>query len=217
MPTTPTINPTAETYAGLNKAYAFYNRTLFAGALPFCLITLHRKAKAYGYFAGDRFGAPDGKAVTDEIALNPSHFKDRTTKQTHSTLVHEMAHLWQHRFGTPSRSAYHNKEWAAKMIEIGLHPSDTGKVGGKQTGQSVSHYIVEGGAFDIAFDKLDGKAGATAFYVELWNETTEKKKAAQKKTASKTKYSCEECDVNAWAKPDTLLICGVCMSPMCAA
>lgn len=216
MPKTPTINPTAETYDNLKKAYAFYNRALFAGALPACLITLHRKAKAYGYFAGDRFGSADGKSVTDEIALNPSHFKDRTTEQSHSTLAHEMAHLWQHHFGTPSRSAYHNKEWAAKMIEIGLHPSDTGKPGGKQTGQSVSHYIIEGGAFAEAYKKLASKDGAPAFYVELWGEAGAKKKAAQK-AASKTKYSCEECDVNAWAKPGTSLICGECMSPMCAA
>jgi hypothetical protein len=32
-----------------------------------------------------------------------------------STLFHEKAHLWQHHFGNPSRTGYHNKEWAACM------------------------------------------------------------------------------------------------------
>jgi hypothetical protein len=39
--------------------------------------------------------------------------------------VHEMAHVWQHAHGKPSRNGYHNKEWAAKMDERGLIPSDT--------------------------------------------------------------------------------------------
>ena len=117
---------TAVTYNGLNEAYAFFNACLFKGDLPNCLITLQRKSKAYGYFAGDRFGSRDGDVVTDEIALNPSHFRVRSTEEVLSTLVHEMAHLWQHRFGKPSRSNYHNKEWGDKMREIGLVPSSTG-------------------------------------------------------------------------------------------
>src|SRR5271166_4513010 len=69
---------TAVTYNGLNEAYAFFNACLFKGDLPNCLITLQRKSKAYGYFAGDRFGSRDGDVVTDEIALNPSHFRVRS-------------------------------------------------------------------------------------------------------------------------------------------
>ena len=88
--------------------------------------------------------------MTDEIALNPAHFAGRTPAEMLSTLVHEMAHLWQHHFGKPSRSGYHNKEWAAKMREIGLIPTDTGQPGGKDTGQKVTHNIEEGGRFDQA-------------------------------------------------------------------
>ena len=135
-------NPTAKTYAALNRAFNFFNGRLFGGELPACLVTLQRKNKAYGYFAGGRFGSKDGTEITDEIALNPSHFKSRTDKQSLSTLAHEMAHLWQHHFGKPSRAGYHNKEWAAKMQAIGLHPSDTGQPGGKETGQSCSHFKI---------------------------------------------------------------------------
>lgn len=207
-------NPTRKTYDALNRAYDFFNAELFDGTLPACLLTMQRKAKAYGYFAGGRFGSRDGQEVTDEIALNPSHFKDRTVEQSVSTLVHEMVHLWQHHFGKPSRTAYHNKEWAAKMEAVGLIPSDTGAPGGKQTGQKVSHYIAGGGPFDRAMAKLKAQ-GFSDFYVELWDDEAAKK-ARKAKAASKTKYTCPECEANAWAKPSTRLICGECEVVMTA-
>ena len=79
--TMPSINPTSKTYDGLNRAFAFFNERLFAGELPACLITMQRAKKSYGYFAGGRFGSRDGAVVTDEIALNPSHFRNRTTAE----------------------------------------------------------------------------------------------------------------------------------------
>jgi ribosomal protein S27AE len=44
--------------------------------------------------------------------------------------------------------------------------------------------------------------------VELWGDADKAKR--KKKAASKTKYSCSDCDANAWAKPETRLICGEC-------
>jgi predicted RNA-binding Zn-ribbon protein involved in translation (DUF1610 family) len=35
-------------------------------------------------------------------------------------------------------------------------------------------------------------------------------KQAKAKRASKTKFTCPNCGQNAWAKPDSLLICGAC-------
>ena len=84
-------NPTTKTYTSLDDAFAFFNRQLFDGRLPACLITMQRSKAVYGYFAGGRFGSKDGKEITDEIALNPSHFHERSTEQSLSTLVHEMA------------------------------------------------------------------------------------------------------------------------------
>ena len=200
-------NPTARTYRSLDDAYVFFNRRLFAGRLPACLITMQRSKGAYGYFAGDRFGSEDGKEITDEIALNPTHFHERSTEQSLSTLVHEMTHLEQHHFGAPSRSGYHNKEWARMMKAVGLAPSDTGQPGGKETGQRVSHHIEAGGRFDCACAELVGK-GFDPLYVERWSEAREKARA--KKAASKTRYTCPRCGTNAWARPDAHLVCGAC-------
>jgi predicted SprT family Zn-dependent metalloprotease len=200
-------NPTTKTYKSLDDAFVFFNRRLFGGRLPACLITMQRSKSAYGYFAGGRFGSKDGKEITDEIALNPSHFHERSTEQSLSTLVHEMAHLEQHHFGKPSRSGYHNKEWAAMMKAVGLIPSDTAAPGGKEVGQKVSHYIEGGGRFERACAELV-KQGFDPLYVELWSEGSEKTR--KKKAASKTRYSCPECGTNAWAKPAVHLVCGEC-------
>lgn len=159
---------------------------------------MQRSKTSYGYFAGGRFGFRDGTVITDEIALNPSHFRNRTTEQSLSTLVHEMVHLWQHHFGKSSRTGYHNKEWAAKMHTVGLVPSDTGEPGGKEVGQHMTHYIAPGSGFATAFAELDA-GGFEALYVELWGDPTARAKG-KKKAASKTRYTCPSCGLNAWGE-----------------
>ncbi|HQT65794.1 MAG: sprT domain-containing protein [Acidocella sp. 21-58-7] len=205
------LNPTSKNYDEFTQAYNHFNETLFENRLPPCLITLQRKAKAYGYFAGGRFGARDGREITDEIAMNPSHFKDRSVAEILSTLVHEMTHLAQHHEGKPSRTGYHNKEWANLMKAVGLVPSDTGAPGGKEIGQRVSHYVEPGGRFDRSCKALLD-TGFSLGYVELWDESATNTR--RKKAASKTKFTCPTCEANAWAKPDAKLICGECHEPM---
>jgi predicted SprT family Zn-dependent metalloprotease len=198
-------DPTRTTYPALAEAYDFFNTRLFKACLPRCLITMQRKERGLRLFSADRFGTRGGNETTDEIALNPSHFRARTIEQSLSTLVHEMTHLEQHHFGVPSRAGYHNKEWAQMMHRVELVPSTTGVPGGNETGQHVSHYIESGGPFETACADLM-RQGFDVRYVELWGDPETRKK----KAASKTKYSCPTCGTNAWAKPTTNLICGDC-------
>jgi predicted SprT family Zn-dependent metalloprotease len=205
-------NPT-RTYTSLDAAYEHFNRELFGGTLPPCLITMQRHKGAYGYFSGERFASLDNpKEVTDEIALNPAHFGGRTPAATLSTLVHEMCHLWQHHFGKPSRASYHNKEWAAKMREAGLLPTDTGLPGGKDTGQKVTHLIEQGGRFERACTAYLATAPAILYHDRAGDGEADP--ARKKKAASKTKYTCPACGLNAWAKPAARLICGDCSEEM---
>lgn len=199
------MKPTRDTYLQLDKAYSHFNRALFDGALPPCVITLQRKKGAYGYFWGETWSETEGETLTDEIALNPNAFKGRMLAAVLSTLVHEMCHLRQHHFGKPSRGGYHNKEWAGFMEAVGLIPSDTGAQGGKKTGQRMTHYIEKGGAFDKACDQLMRKGFSLP-----WQALTRDEDMAAKKKASKTKYTCPACGLNAWAKPDVHLKCGDC-------
>lgn len=197
-------------YRTFEDAYTFFNKRLFAGCLSEVLITIHHQgAKTFGFFSPERFKLRGGKKVIDEIALNPDCFLDRSDKEILSTLAHEMAHVWQALCGEPSRNGYHNREWGRKMEEIGLTPSNTGKPGGKKTGQQMTHYVVEGGAFDIACKEfLRGAKIQWGARVAAKPE----KIAAQRKT----KYSCRECGVNVWGKPDLNIVCGDCESPMIA-
>ena len=164
------MTPTQKTYGTLDDAYRFFNERLFDGQLPACLITMQRSRKAYGYFAGSRFGSRDGSEITDEIALNPMHFRERTTEQSLSTLVHEMTDpREQHHFGKPSRGGYHNKQWASMMRAIGLVASDTGAPGGKETGQRISHYIEPDGKFATTCAELLKQRTFDTLYVDLWS------------------------------------------------
>jgi len=200
--------PTEEAYSELQRAYDFFNAALFHTTLPPCLITMQRKNRTYGYFCGDRWANHAG-TVRDEIAMNPVHFVSRSVEEVLSTLVHEMVHLWQHHGGTPSRSGYHNGEWADKMEAVGLVPTDTGKPGGKRTGQRVTHSIQEGGPFAKASQQL-----LTEGFMVSWHdraaEDAEGRARAKKKANTRMKYTCPDCGVNAWAKPGIVLICGDC-------
>ena len=202
-------NPTRLTYQGFEKAYDHFNRKLFENSLPTCLITVQRKKGALGYFSGDRFTrVGESGSIADEIAMNPNHFASQSKTETLSTLVHEMVHLWQHHFGKPSRRAYHNKEWAAKMKDVGLIPSDTAAPGGHETGQRVSHYIEAGGPFERACGAYLAKNSPILYH----DRAGDGKRAL--KSANKTKYTCPTCGQNAWARPEASLICGSCRQEM---
>lgn len=148
------INPSEELYDEIQGAYAFFNEVLFGGKLPGCLFTLQRKSNTFGYYSESRFLRRNGDGKSDELALNPAFFAHRRVEQTLSTLVHEQVHQWQAHFGKRSRGGYHNAEWADKMESIGLMPSNTGEPGGKRHGQQMTHYIIEGGPFDVACKEL---------------------------------------------------------------
>lgn len=159
------MKPTKETYTELQLAYDFFNEELFASELPNCLITLQRKNQTHGYFSSQRFVSADGKEYTDEIALNPDLVAKYGVKEAMQTLVHEMCHMWQYHFGKVGRRSYHNKEWAHKMISVGLMPSPSGRPhseydgtikNGKPiiTGDSMADYAIEGGVFEVALEKL---------------------------------------------------------------
>ena len=204
-------NPTTQTYTVLSMAYDFFNQELFHGELPPCLITMQRHKGAYGYFSGDRFASvADPKDITDEIALNPAHFATQQPKKVLSTLTHEMCHLWQHHYGTLPRKSYHDRQWAAKMREIGLIPTATGEEGGKEIGQRMHHLIDANGQYAQAVANLLIEHPAILYH----DRSSETDKARKKKAASKTKYTCPVCGLHAWAKPDAPLICGDCHQPM---
>jgi predicted SprT family Zn-dependent metalloprotease len=195
-------------YSGPQEAFDHFDRELFDGTLPDVFITYQRKARSHGYFAADRFsGRGGGERRHHEVALNPDAFIGQTDKQICQTLVHEMHHLWQHTGGKPAPRSYHNKEWAAKMKANGLQPSSTGMVGGKETGQHMADYVIPGGRFETAYEKL----AATDWKLNLESAHRPGPKGAGPNT-NKSKFSCEaDCGQNAWGKPSLDTVCVPCL------
>jgi predicted SprT family Zn-dependent metalloprotease len=223
----------------LDDLYDFYNRKLFDALLPNCIVNMSRHAGSCGFFASKQWrGGEKGKErVVHEISLNPDYL-DRPFAEWHSTLVHEMVHLWQEDFGHTSRAAYHSQKWAGKMEQVGLIPSSTGEPGGKRTGQAMSHYIDPKGMFNRVFKGL-GKRSLEALRLKYlpayaYSVPVQKKKrgnkdgggedgtaagdnrglrrgegAAEEKYTSKKKYTCP-CGNNVLGRPGLKVICGDC-------
>jgi hypothetical protein len=200
-------NFTALEYGTLQHAYNYFNAALFDGGLPQVLITLQRHGRARGYFSPNRFQrrGPVQENI-HEVALNPDAFTGRTDEEILSTLAHEMVHTWQQEYGYPGRGRYHNREWAARMYSIGLMPSATGRPGGKPTGETVSHYILEGRPFQVVCGTFLTR------YRLVWESavTPVHDEGSEGTKQTRAKFTCPNCVLNAWAKPDALICCYQC-------
>jgi predicted SprT family Zn-dependent metalloprotease len=215
------MKPTENQFLSYQRIFDYFNEKLFGGQLPGVILNFSRKANTHGFFAPERWEETTKvKTKSHEISLNPQTL-GRDPRLVYSTLVHEMVHLWQEQFGKPSRSTYHNKEWAAKMEAIGLIPSNTGKPGGKKTGQSMTHYIEQNGPFDQAFRSMPAELSKLPFidieYVMIEPDPDGEDdgeegegKSKKKKTNSKVKYTCPGCSMNTWGKEGLNLMCGDC-------
>lgn len=194
---------TKDQYIKFDEAVKYFNEKLFAGELPDLLVTLQRHPRSAGYYHAEKLEDRQNKKRIAEIALNPDVFSSKSDEEILSTLVHEMVHHWQFCLATAPRKAYHDREWAEKMKEVGLYPSSTGEEGGKETGQSMSHYIMQGGLFEKACKAflLKGKA----LYLDSIVEPKEEKE--RKKT--REKFVCPVCLQQAWAKKTAKLACGI--------
>lgn len=223
----PAPTPTEQQFNALNGAYQYFNQELFNNELAGCILNFSRLKGTHGFMAPERWKRVGEKDFgTHEISLTPTTLY-RTPVEIFSTLVHEMCHLWQWDFGNPSRNGYHNKEWAAKMLEVGLIPSNTGQPGGKMTGQRMTHYIEKEGKYQQAFQKMpEGHIlPFTSLEGEIMKSLIEgtndpdnepedqRKKRLQKLrpvSRNKTKYTCPGCKVNVWGKPGLKIRCETC-------
>ena len=204
MPNT-NIEPTKEQFSAYMGAFNYFNEKLFQNRLPQILLNLSRRAKAYGFFAPERW--KNNGVITHEISLNPS-LMERESRDLFSTLVHEMCHLEHHENGEmQSKKGYHNKEWGGMMKAVGLHPSANGLPGGRETGFHMTHYIVDGGPFDLAFKAMPSE------HLLPWACHIEPEKVTVAKKRSK--YHCAACDFNVFSSKEGLsLLCGECKNPI---
>ncbi|MGL1888712.1 MAG: SprT-like domain-containing protein [Reichenbachiella sp.] len=218
------MKPTSEQFLAFERLFGYFNKNLFDNSLPDVLLNFSRSNTVAGFFAATRWRHSNGEKK-HEISINPTSLA-KGHKYLVETLVHEMCHLWQMEFGKPSRTGYHNKEWAAKMESVGLIPSSTGGPGGNKTGQRMADYMEEGGSLEVLIQQLPEnywlpfQAMEYVMYAQspdtVENELSEGEIAAlaeaheQKEKKRKRKYSCPSCGVNIWGKPDLNVTCGDC-------
>jgi predicted SprT family Zn-dependent metalloprotease len=196
-------------YTVLDDAYKFFNKHLFDNTLPECMIVLNRKnSKNFGYFHAEQYAErQEGKKKSikkiDELSLNPDKFFSHPDVELLQTIAHEMVHVWQFRCTEHyPRNGYHDKVWGRKMEEIGLMPSNTGREGGKKTGQQMMEYIIADGLFDKhAHRFLKQKKVRFGSFPEMKLQKDSKK--------NKVKYSCS-CGNNIWGKPGLNVLCSDC-------
>jgi hypothetical protein len=107
-----------------------------------------------------------------------------------------MCHQWQHDLGKKFlRSTYHDTEWAGKMVQVGLIPSDTGEPGGRPTGQRMSHYIDRHGRFMEAVRRMPREV------VLPWRSIGPKELDKPKKPrAKKQVFICPGCRTRIWCE-----------------
>jgi hypothetical protein len=201
---TPQASPTQETYGPLQAGFQFLNEALFDNRLPLCLQTLQRKSRCAGYYSPGKFVSMDGLRQVDEIALNPAYFRTQPPIEIFKTLAHEMTHCWQHHFGKPKKSGYHDKEWAAKMRSIGLQPSSTGAVGGKETGYHMAEYVLPGGPFALSYARFE----ATGQLVGWGDAFT--RGVDDPVRPKRLKFICPHCGGNVHGTEKTATLCTFC-------
>ena len=228
------MKPTEELNRQFQELYDLLNDRLFAGSLVPCMVVFsRRKSNHYGYYRRIGWKKREDKRAVPEICLNSELILDNEKDELEviQTLVHEMCHHWQYTDpdGKPSRTGYHNKQFAWKMQQVGLHASATGKPGGAETGQSMLDYVIVGGPLDLLYKELKASGWAISYVNDNLFRTIQSPAQASPVTPStssapittpapkprknKVKYSCPSCGINVWGKPLLRIGCLACNVP----
>ena len=185
-----------------------FNKRLFGGRLPPCLITVRPHRGAYGYFSPERFGSRDGKEVHDEIALNIRHFEKRSA-------VRDPVDAGA-RDGAPGAGAF-RQALAQRLPQQGMgRPDGAGRPGAVRYGRA------RGQAHRPAGDALRGGGGsvraafaARKFTVPYFDRVGESENDPQE--AQGRLHLPSRCEDKVWGKPEVKPHCGKCgFAPMIA-
>ena len=209
--------PNAQLSTTFLQTYEILNRALWAGKLPAnVMFVVNCRRGVAGHYVPDRWSSSDGQTA-HEIAFDGNRLRQNDGLHFLGVFAHECTHLWQYIYGTPGKYGYHNKEFAVEARRVGLETIDLSGDGGKDTGVRVSAKIIERGALDQLYQRMVAAGFEVTWAQALLNTSSidpQQESLRKKKRASKTRYSCVTCSLNAWAKPNVKLICGSCATKM---
>ena len=110
----------------------------------------------------------DGLALSHRININRL-YADRPFPDVLRTLTHEVGHCWQRVDGKPAKGNYHNKQFQAKMAEIGIPCDSRGHSLGMQ--ETFVNFLKELGveAEVLPFQQeIPVKAGVSRSRLQAW-------------------------------------------------
>ena len=141
-------------YSGLQDAYDHFNAALFARDAAGRFYNVPTKGKQRRLLFARSFFRSRRETWPPRARAQPRCFHRPNRRADLQTLVHEMAHAWQHHCGTPAARGYHNKEWVGKN-EVDRPDAVEHRHGRRQRNRArMSDYIIPGGAFSQAYAKL---------------------------------------------------------------
>lgn len=131
------ITTMTELQAALQAAFNAINRDFYNSELEKVIITTKegRKKSAYGWIEVNKNWQQNGKE-RHEINISVDFLGERTVVETITTLMHEMAHLYniQHGIKDTTRSGlYHNKEFKKAAEAHGLMVFQMNQTGWSRT------------------------------------------------------------------------------------
>jgi len=104
----------------LYRFYDLINTRFFGARVPTPILSFKPiRRRALGCYLDGR----NEIGVNESITIDMRHLGD-PLEEVLATLAHEMAHGWQHNHGKAGKRNYHNKEFRAKLDEIGI-PCDS--------------------------------------------------------------------------------------------
>lgn len=199
-----TAKPPSHPLQQLHHAYQAINERFFSGALPGCEIRFSTRKGSEGHYRPGALPSGELCPALDQIAVG-AHL---SSSKMIESLAHQTCHQYRQHSGQPPRRAYHDQVWAEKMVEIGLQPSSTGLPGGRMTGQTVSHYLLEGGGLSLLIRELYDQG------LDINLAGAADRRSANKKAWARTKYTCAGCNKSVLGGDQYNLVCGDCQLPL---
>lgn len=147
----------AEVVTVLYKHVDQMRAELFAGKIPEVVLSFDvSNRRILGHYSIFR----NGIGVRWAVNLNPVHLA-RPVHRVLGTLLHELAHAWQHGWGTPAKPPHHNRELRTLCEKLGIPTDRAGHDLGVRLGTPFEAYCRRHGvSFPSSVEDEEGRRGA---------------------------------------------------------
>jgi len=198
------LSPTKELYGEINALLEWLNRSFYRGELPLPMVTFRNGQKCFGvYVVPEKWDHVTG-ARRREFRLSPLMLRQASFETQCMELLQLMEHLRQ---GKPTRTNYHDRDYAEGMKALGLRTHRQGRPD-KETGELITLSVIPGGKFEklvarksesFAFSWAIREAVASGGGEDSGDADTAK---TESKSGRKFKYQCpvEGCSTAFWGK-----------------